>query len=103
MKSRFICFLSYLFFFSFPCSVFAFQGDSIIVTLTMPKKNIDTFTDLRLNVKVKSNVALLVPHEENWALIQDSSGLLCVQLQKKNGSEYKDMVSSARIDNLFYY
>ncbi len=103
MKYSFIGLISCLAIFASPESLSAFRGDSIIVTLTMPKRDIDTFPDLRVNVEISSGSKenLLIPHDDRWANIGDSTGFLCVQVQKKEGDKYKEVISPTLIDNLF--
>src|SRR5689334_11036595 len=79
---------------------YASNEDSLVsVRLTLPKTTIKESKDLLLSIVIKSNKKVLIPKYISTGYIQDSSGFICYQLQKREGQTYKDVKPSGGHDD----
>jgi hypothetical protein len=79
------------------------NGDSLVsVTISLPQKTASYIEDLVLSIKVKSktNKKIIVPKYISVGFMYDSSGFICIQVQKKTGNTYEDLKPRRHMESL---
>jgi hypothetical protein len=80
----------------------SYEDSLVSVTISLPKKTASYAEDLLLGIKIKSNTnnKIIVPKYLSIGYIYDSSGFICIQLQKKTGNTYENVMPHGTMDNL---
>jgi len=83
--------------------LYSSPGDSLLIKLKLVTNDVKVWEDLSVSLEITSlyNKNIFIPKKVSWGHIQDSSGFVCYQLQKKQGDEFKDCEPSGILDNLF--
>jgi len=91
-----------LFFIIWTYPGFCAPGDSIVVKLTIQKKEISHMEDMNISLGIKSyrRQYFLLPDNESWGFLNSIEGFYLIQVQKKSGDKYLDMSPYGHIDNL---
>ncbi len=87
----------------FSSKAYSSPGDSLLVKLKLVTNEVKIWEDLSVSLEITSLYSknIFIPKNVSWGHIQDSSGFVCYQLQKKEGDEFKDCEPSGILDNLF--
>jgi hypothetical protein len=83
-------------------SAFSANKDSVDVFLSIPKKEIENSSDLRIKIEIKSNkiAPIIVPKEISLGYMERRSGFFRIQVQQEIDDKYVDVPSHGFIDNM---
>ena len=84
-------------------SHFSVNENPIDVSINMQNKSPKTIEDLVLEVRIKSNSNnVVIPKHISYGFIQDTTGLLSLQLQKRKNGIYVNVNRHGVIDDIPY-